>query len=417
MDKQLVALTLFLVSCDVTAAQDSSLITRAQVLHERILTVDAHADIEIPGAPSSYVGPDGLSKVAPEKMRIGGLDAVVMAIAVGPKPRNPEGYSQARQVANRELAAVNALVADPDNNAALATTTRQLLSAQQEGQIAVMLGLQNALIFGTDLGAIDEFYAAGVRIFALTHMGHNAFADSSRPLFDAVLGKREPDAEHGGLSALGEAAIRRVNALGGVVDISQLSKPASLQAIALSSTPVIASHSNAFALTNVSRNLADAELDRIGATGGVVHVAPFAGYLFDSTDPMLDTAIRAVRRDAGIDENYLYPFELYWEIDDPGMKTEFLSGIRDLLGPIDLEVMLDHLDYIAQRIGVEHVGIGTDFNHGSGIDGYQDASDAINVTVGLMQRGYSDEDIEKIWGGNFLRVWRQAERARTIVTP
>ena len=114
MNKQLVALTLFLVSCDVWAAQDSSLITRAQVLHERILTVDAHADIEIPGAPSSYVGPDGLSKVAPEKMRIGGLDAVVMAIAVGPKPRNPEGYSQARQVANRELAAVNALIADPD---------------------------------------------------------------------------------------------------------------------------------------------------------------------------------------------------------------------------------------------------------------------------------------------------------------
>ena len=410
--KTLIALTILFTSSAGWADQDPDLLTRAKALHDRILTIDAHADIEIPGAPSSYVGPDGLSKVAPDKMRAGGLDAVVMSVAVGPKPRTAAGYAEARAIAERELGAMTDLVAVPADQIVLATTPEALRTAHEAGQRGVILGLQNALILGTEVNAIDDFYTAGVRVFALTHMGHNAFADSSRPLFDAAIGRREPDAEHGGLADLGRAAIQRVNALGGIVDISQLSKQAALQAMSVSTTPVIASHSNARALTNVSRNLSDEELDSIGATGGVVHIAPFAGYLFDSSDPELDAAIRSVRRQAGIDENYLYPFELYWEISDPAVKANFLSGVRSLLGPINLDTMLDHLDYVAKRIGVDHVGIGTDFNHGSGIDGYQDASDALNVTLGLIKRGYSDAAIEKIWGGNFMRVWQQAERAR-----
>jgi membrane dipeptidase len=410
MNKLVIALSVLLSGAFTWADDDAELTAKAKTLHAQILTLDAHADIEIPNEPSSYVGPDGLSKVAPDKMRAGGLDAVVMAVAVGPKPRTPEGYAEARRIADRELDAIATLVADSGNQTMLATSTQQLLDAHQAGQRALLLGLQNALILGTNPAAIDEFFEAGVRVFALTHMGHNDFADSSRPLFDAALGKREPDAEHGGLSALGKAAIKRINALGGVVDVSQLSKQAALQAMALSTTPVIASHSNAYALTNVSRNLSDEELDGIGATGGVVHIAPFAGYLFDSNNAELDAAIRSIRRNAGVDENYLYPFELYWEITDPKVKTNFLTSIRKLLGPINLDTMLNHLDYVAKRIGVDHVGIGTDFNHGSGIDGFQDATDALNVTLGLMKRGYSDEDIAKIWGGNFVRVWRQADQ-------
>jgi membrane dipeptidase len=244
-------------------------------------------------------------------------------------------------------------------------------------------------------------------------MGHNDFADSSRPLFIADLGRHEPDAEHGGLSTLGGAAIERINALGGIVDVSQLSKQATLQAIERSTAPVIASHSNVRALSDVTRNLSDEEIDRIGATGGVIHVAPFRGYLFDSSDEVLDANIRAARRAAGVAEDYLYPFELYWEIDAPEARATFTGAISELLGPGSLDVMLDHVDYIAQRIGVDHVGIGTDFNHGSGIEGFADASEALNVTVGLLQRGYSASDIEKIWGGNFVRVFREAERLRT----
>ena len=395
----------------LTLDDDAILIARAKNIHSSALTIDAHADIEIPGKPSSYVGSDGLSKVSPKKMRAGGLDAVVMSIAVGPMPRNSDGYAKARSLAQTKLAAVKALAADTNNNTVIVLSTKDLDTAHRDGKSSLLLGFQNALILGTDVNVIDTLYNSGVRVFALTHMGHNNFADSSRTLFDGKTGTREPDAEHEGLSDLGIAAVKKINALGGIMDISQLSKQAALQTIELSKTPVIASHSNVQKLTNVSRNLSDEEIDRIGETGGVIHVAPFRGYLFNSSDPEMDKNIREVRRDSGIDEDYLYPFELYWEIDDLVVKKDFLSRISTLLGPIGLNEMLDHVDYIAKRIGVEHVGIGTDFNHGSGIAGFDDASDALNVTLELLKRGFSEDDIIKIWGGNFTRVWRAAEKA------
>jgi membrane dipeptidase len=396
---------------------DMQLLRKAQTLHEQILTFDAHADIEIPGKPSMYVGADGLSKVAVDKMHQGGLDVVAMAVAVGPLPRNEKGFAEARRIADEKLAAVVALTENADQPIQLVKSSDALVAAVGNGQRAIVLSLQNALIFGDDVASIDHFYAQGVRMFALTHMGHNEFADSSRPLFNAETGTREAPAEHGGLSAKGRTAVQRFNELGAVIDISQLSTEAALEVISLSRTPVIASHSNARALTNVSRNLSDAEIRKLAQRGGVIHVAPFAGYLFDSQNPEIDAGIRTLRRKAGIDEDYLYPFELYWEIGDASVKAEFLTGVRGLLGPISLDTMLDHIDHIVALVGVDHVGIGTDFNHGSGIPGYIDASDSLNVTLGLLQRGYSESQIGKIWGGNFLRVWREVEGARSDRLP
>lgn len=379
-------------------------------VHRQALVLDAHADIEIPGQESSYVGADGRSKVAPEKMRAGGVDAVVMSIAVGPGPRTAEGDTEARAIAEAELAAALALAADPENNVIVVRSGEELERAHNNHQGALILGLQNARIFGTDLDAINTFFDAGVRVFALTHMGHNNFADSSRPLYIAAQKSHEPEAEHGGLSPLGREAILRINDLGGIVDISQLSRDAALQVLKLSRAPVIASHSNVRALCDVSRNLSDEEIDLIGQRGGVIHVAPFRGYLYDSTDPNLDVRIRAARRDAGIEEDYYYPFELYWEINDAEVRQQFLNGVSELLGPGSLDDMLNHIDYLVARIGIDHVGIGTDFNHGSGIAGFNDASEAPNVTAALLARGYSPADINKIWGGNFVRVFREAQR-------
>jgi membrane dipeptidase len=344
-------------------------------------------------------------------MQAGGLDAVVMAIAVGPMPRNTGGYAAAKILAQTKLEAVKALAADITNNSVIALNTDQLIEAEHQGKSALILGFQNALILGKEIDGIDALYNSGIRVFALTHMGHNDFADSSRTLFDGKTNTREPDAEHGGLSSLGKEAIQKINNLGGIMDISQLSSQAALQAIELSTAPVIASHSNVRSLTDVSRNLSNAEIDRIGETGGVIHVAPFRGYLFDSADPNMDRAIRSIRKESGIDEDYLYPFELYWEIEDSSIKKDFITRISIQLGPIGLNEMLDHIDYIAKRIGIDHVGIGTDFNHGSGIEGFDDASEALNVTIGLLERGYSEDDIIKIWGGNFVRVWKAAEQA------
>ncbi|MEM7221074.1 MAG: membrane dipeptidase [Pseudomonadota bacterium] len=380
-------------------------------LHASALVVDAHADIIALGERSPYAGDDGRSQVEPDKMRAGGVDLVVMAIAVGPMPRNPAGYAAARSKANEELEAAREIAAS-DANTVIVRSAADIERAQTRSQQALLLGFQNALILGRDQAALDEFYAAGARVFALTHMGHNDYADSSRPLFIAAQNTHEPDAEHGGLSALGRRAIARINALGGLIDVSQLSSQATLQAISQSSTPVIASHSNVRALCDVSRNLSDAELDALGRRGGVVHIAPFRGYLFDSGDAALIARIREARRAAELPEDYLYPFELYWEIDDPEARAAFTGAISELLGPGSLDVMLDHIDYVARRIGPEHVGIGTDFNHGSGIDGFADASEARNITAGLVARGYSAEDIRGILGGNFLRVLRAAEAGR-----
>jgi membrane dipeptidase len=383
--------------------QDSAL-----AIHQRALVLDAHADIEIPGKEDRYAGADGRSKVAADKMRAGGVDAVVMSVAVNPGPRTPAGYAAARAQADEELAAVVAMTEDPANNLVLVRSAQQLLSAHAAGKGALILGFQNALILGNDVSTIDDFYGAGVRVFALTHMGHNNFADSSRPLYIAAQRSHEAVEEHGGLSELGRAAIVKINALGAIVDISQLSKAAALEVLDLSSAPVIASHSNVRALTDVSRNLSDEEIDRIGENGGVIHIAPFRGYLFDSTNADLDGQIRAARREAGIEEDSYYPFELYWEIEDPQVQQAFLATVSGLLGPGSVSAMLDHIDYIVERIGIDHVGIGTDFNHGSGIEGFNDASEALNVTKGLLARGYSADDIEKIWGGNFLRVFTSA---------
>lgn len=377
-------------------------------IHNAALVLDAHADIEIPGKEDRYVGADGKSKVEPAKMRAGGVDAVIMAVAVGPGPRDAAGYAQARKKADEELQSILELTADPNDDVVLVRSAQELEAAHANNQLALILGFQNARILGTDVAALDEFYSAGVRVFALTHMGHNDFADSSRPVFDAATGKHEVTQEHGGLSALGRQAIVRINELGGIVDVSQLSRPATLQVLDLSTAPVIASHSNVRQLSDVSRNLSDEEIDRIGANGGVIHVAPFRGYLFDSTDDELVAAIKAERRAVNISEEYLYPFELYWEIKDPEVQKSFLTAVSDLLGPGSVDDMINHIDYIVARIGVDHVGIGTDFNHGSGIEGYDDASEAMGVTIGLLDRGYSAEDIEKIWGGNFLRVFREA---------
>ncbi|MFT6317705.1 MAG: membrane dipeptidase, partial [Candidatus Azotimanducaceae bacterium] len=313
-----------------------------------------------------------------------------------------------RAIADSKLAAVLAMTQDPANNVVLARSAEELVQAHKEGKGALILSFQNARILGTDPTAIDEFYATGVRVFALTHMGHNDFADSSRPVFDGETGTHEVAEEHGGLSDLGRTAIKRLNGLGAVIDISQLSTAAAVEVLSLTNAPVIASHSNVRQLSDVSRNLSDAEIDLIGENGGVIHIAPFLGYLFDSNDQMLDTKLRAARREAQIKEDYYYPFDLYWEIDDKEVQTKFLKTVSALLGPGRLEDMLNHIDYVVQRIGIDHVGIGTDFNHGSGIVGYNDASEALNVTKALLARGYDQADVEKIWGGNFVRVFSEA---------
>ncbi len=395
-----------------TALSDKDVMTKAEAIHASAIVIDAHADIVIPSTSLSYLGEGGVSKVSPEKLDAGGVSAVVMAVAVGPGPRTPEGKAEARAIADEKLAAALKLVSGSGGNVVLATTADEIEAAKAAGTPAILLGFQNARSLQGDVAALDYFYDAGIRVFGLTHLGHNDFADSSRPLYDGATRSYEPTEEHGGLSPLGVAAIERINALGGVVDISQMSKAAALQAISLSQTPVIASHSNVRAISNVTRNLSDEEIDLIGEKGGVIHVAAFGAYLVALSNPDLLEAVRAVRVKAGLPEEYSYPYELYWELEDPAAQRAFLVEMRSTIGRGHVSDMVAHINYIVERIGIDHVGIGNDFNHGSSIEGFADAGEALNLTIALVRAGYSAEDIQKIWGGNFMRVLRQVETYR-----
>ena len=380
----------------------------AAQIHAATLVLDAHADIVIPSTSRAYMSADGSSKVDPAKMRAGGVDAVVMSVAVGPGPRTKEGDAAARAEADEKIAAVHTLVEESQGQVVIATTSSEIVAAHEAGKSALILGFQNARSLQGNVSAIDEFYAEGVRIFGLNHLGHNAFSDSSRPEFSGETGAFEVTEEHGGLSSLGVAAVERINALGALVDVSQLSKAATLQVLELTSSPIIASHSNAKTVSDVTRNLSDEEIDLIGENGGVIHVAAFKGYLINISEPEFIEKLVALRVAAGISIEYNYPFELYWEIEDLAERSAFTTAVSELLGPASTDNMIDHIDYIVDRIGIDHVGIGNDFNHGSGIDDYNDASEAMNLTEGLLERGYSATDINKIWSGNFLRILNAA---------
>lgn len=382
----------------------------AQVIHSGSLVLDAHADILVSSTSANFLTDDGRSKVDPALLVEGDVGAVVMSLAVGPGPREAQADAEARAEVEEKLSAVRELIAAHADLLELATTASQTEAAREAGKAAVILGFQNARALEGDVDAIDRLYADGVRVFALNHLAHNDFSDSSRPMHDPVANVYEPDA-HGGLSELGRAAVGRINDLGGIVDVSQSSQAATLQMVAASRAPVIASHSNVRAISGASRNLSDEEIDSIGANGGVIHVAPFTAYLVDFSVPEKRAAILDARRAAGLSEEYSYPYELYWEMDDAAAREVFTTAIGEALGVATVDLMIDHIDYIVDRVGVDHVGIGTDFNHGSGIQGYDDAGDSLNVTIGLLERGYSAEEIQKIWGGNFLRVFREAEAA------
>ena len=411
-----VGLLFFLFTCNSvkqvnnlpTTLSEEEIIVKAKEIHLRTLVLDTHADIAMPTTSPIYLSTDGKSKVDVAKLKSGGTNAVLLTLAVPPGPRTPTGDSEGRMAMNEQLAFVKNKV---KNNADLtiAKNSTQITSAFQNNKTAIILGFQNARALQKDINAIDSFYQEGVRVFGFNHIGHNDFADSSRPFFDGATGKYEAKKEHGGLSNLGKAALKRVNQLGGIVDVSQLSKPATLQAVQLSEAPVIASHSNVRAISNVSRNLSDEEIDLIAKKGGLICVSPFRAYLLDYSDPAFLERIKSVRRNAGISEEYSYPFELYWEIKAPAEKMAFLQAMSETLGPAYVKDLVRHIDYLVERVGIDHVGIGSDFNHGGGIEGYADAADALNVTLALVQKGYSEKDIQRIWSGNFLRVMKEVE--------
>lgn len=374
----------------------------AEAVHRAALVLDGHADVLLPSTPERYYLPGHGSRVDLDHLTRGGVDAVVLSVAVGPGARDAAGQRAARAEADEKLAKIKAFAAENPQRVGIALSANDVTRLVGQGKVAVIIGFQNARSIGDDLSQIDAFYREGVRVFAFNHAGHNAFSDSSRPV-------DQPVAEHHGLSPVGRAAVAKLNDLGVLIDVSQLSSEALAQTLALTRAPVAATHSNVRALIDSTRNLSDAELDAIKANGGIVQLTPFNSYL-TQVDGRTRPAISALRVQYGLSPEFSAPNDGYGGLGD--RQQAFLDALNPLLPRATVSDYVDQLDYVAKRIGWDHVGVGTDFNHGAGIIGFDSEADAPNVTRELLRRGYTQEQINAIWSGNFLRVLRAAEAAR-----
>jgi membrane dipeptidase len=375
---------------------------RVRAVHAAARPLDAHVDVLMPTTPGIYRTADGAPQVTVEKLVDGGLATVTLAIQAATGAATPEGIAAARAEIDAKLARVNDLVAANPERLALARTAADIERIHAAGRIAVLIGFQNAYGLGADLSLVDRYVEAGVRVFAFNHAGNNAFADSSRPAMPG-------DEPNGGLSELGRAAVRRLNELGVVIDVSQLTSAGVMQTLDLSRAPVIASHSAMRALVDETRNLSDAELDAIAAHGGVVHVPPFNTYIAPRP-PAFVARLGDLRVSHGLPRAFVGVLDDAYLLSGTA-RAEYTTAALASVPRAQLEDYLDHIDYAVRRIGIDHVGIGTDFDHGAGIVGFKDAGDARNLTRGLLTRGYSEEDIAKIWSRNFMRVLRAAEVA------
>ncbi|MEJ0084544.1 MAG: membrane dipeptidase [Pseudomonadota bacterium] len=386
----------------VASADSDTLDVQALALNKKLLNVDAHTDVLIASTPERYWAPGHGSRTSVDKLDRGSIDVLTIAVAVGPGPRTPAGIAAARAEANEKLATIRKFVSDHPDRLAIALSADDIERIHKHGKIAVVESFLNARSLGNDVNGIDEFAKAGVRVFALTHAGNNDFADSSRP----TNGEGQ---EHHGLSPLGKRAITRLNQLGVIVDVSQLTPDGVFQALKITKAPIIASHSNVRTLIDNTRNLSDPELDAIKANGGVVSVTPFNAYLA-KLPADFGSRVSAVRTRNGL--KAAFPGSAYTDGYDAlpeKQQSAFIDEIQAIYPKATVKEYVDHIDYLVKRIGVEHVGIGTDFNHGSGVTGFNDEGDANNVTREFLSRGYTEDQIAKIWGENFLRVFRQVE--------
>lgn len=389
------ALHCLLTGLCLTVALSAASPVRAQVsaaqVHREALVLDSHVDVRLPDAADAPQADLG-------QLKAGGIDAVVLALFAPTGPDTDAGRAAARKVIDDKLAAIRALVRDHPGDVALAYSAADVRRIVGQGRIAILIGSLNTYALGGDPAGIDRLQQQGVRILGLVHAGNTAFADSSRP-------RAGEDASNHGLSDLGRTAVARLNDLGVLIDVSQLTPEGVQQTLALSRAPVVATHSNARALVDNTRNLADAEIDAIAARGGVVQVTPFTAYLTPKPADY-DTRLAALRAEYG-----LAPGAGDQGVGElpPERRALFMARYRALYPRASVKAYVDHIDYIAKRVGVEHVGIGSDFNHGAGVIGFADESEAPNVTAELLARGYSPDQINLIWGGNFLRVLEAAQ--------
>lgn len=368
------------------------------------IVFDPHIDLPASAASPEWNGAsDPNSQFDLERARSGGLTVAGLALFVPQGEPTPAALTEARWGLLARHAAIQAIAAGNPQRAELATSPAEVRRVVGAGKLAIVETLLNAWPLGEDLDEIDRWHGRGVRILGFVHAGNNQFADSSRP---ALPRGEKPDA-NGGLSSLGRAAVKRLNDLGVLIDVSQLSDKAFDQLLALSRAPVVASHSDVRSRVAVPRNLSDEQLDALKANGGVVAINAFSAYLLPR-NAEASTAIAALDREFGVAPQGNPPLTAARQAE----YTRRYYALRATEPKATVSDLVDAIDYAVKRIGVDHVAISSDFNHGGGVTGWAHVGETANVTAALKRRGYSDGDIAKLWGGNLLRVWQAAIEAR-----
>jgi membrane dipeptidase len=346
-------------------------------------------------------------------MEEGGLDVSWLIVYTGQGELTPEGYEKAYANADAKFKAIHWLCKEmaPDK-IELALTSADVRRIVKSGKKVAMIGVENAYPIGTDIKRVKEFADRGARYMSLAHNGHSQLSDSNTGENDSVW-------MHNGLSPLGREVIAEMNKWGIMVDLSHPSKASNIQAIQLSKAPVIASHSSARALNNVPRNLDDEVLMMIKEKKGVVQTVAFrtyvnakkaAAYTAKSNEILNEVAkqegfqILPRRALADLTPEAREAYNTKYAAINEKAKDRILKDVVPVAPPVGVADFVDHIDYLVKKIGIDHVGISSDFDGGGGVDGWNDASETLNVTIELVKRGYTKKQIKKLWGENLLRV-------------
>ena len=422
---------------------------RAKAIHDRVIALDTHNDIDPQNFTASCNYTMRLTtQVNLPKMKEGGLDVSFFIVYVGQGELTPAGYDNAYRAAVAKFDAVHRLTEQiAPNEIELALTSADVTRIAKSGKKVAVIGIENGYPLGTDLKRVKEFYDRGGRYMSLAHNGHNQLADSHT-------GEAGNEWKWGGLSPLGREVLQEMNRLGIMVDVSHPSKASILQAIGLSKAPVIASHSSVRKLANQTRNLDDEMLMAIKTNGGVVQINSVADFV--KADPKERApAIAALRAEFGLPtgrgggpggRGAASPATYRCPVETPGGTSADTGrggrGGRGAAGPETLSAdrraeferrmaqidrqfpaagratvkdYVDHIDYAVKLIGIDHVGIASDFDGGGGVEGWNSAAESFNLTLELVRRGYTEEQVAKIWSGNLLRVWGEVEKAAAAI--
>lgn len=425
----LLVVIFFVVSCgnkneektEQVTESSEDMMKRAQRIHEEAITMDTHVDIDVSNftAERNYTQ-DLPIQVNLPKMKAGGLDAVFLIVYTGQGELNEEGYKKAYENADAKFKAIHRLTEEiaPDE-IELATTADDVRRIVNSGKKVALIGIENGYPMAEDISRLQEFYDRGARYISLAHNGHSQLADSNTGEGDDVW------LYNNGLSELGKRVIPELNRLGIMIDLSHPSTGSNKEVIALSKAPVIASHSSARALNDVSRNLWDEELEAVKRNGGVVQAVAFSSYVNSKKDSIHKAAARKVLEEMAKEMDMeLLTWPEYNKLDEAAAdaylekyrtlqakaKPRIEEEINPIAPPVDVKDFVDHIDYMVDLIGIDHVGISSDFDGGGGVYGWNDASETFNVTLELIKRGYSEEDTKKLWGENLLRVMEAVEK-------